>query len=255
MADLDIINGLIMSLGKKEYSFADLLYLTRPFSISETSIRSSLSRMVQKKFYFVRKEGKTAWYSLSAKGRKIGKNLSRGFHSPDWSSWKGEWHGALFSIPESRRKERHSLRVKLGAYRFARWYGGFWVHPAGEGDPFSGESLPQVRLIKLKPQTPIGPEEADSMWHLSAIVKDQKKAVSLLKTRSDGSRDPALALKERIDLGNRIVPLIFRDPLLPPELLPQDWLGDTLRRKFREQDALLLEESRPYWEKIFQEVE
>ena len=58
MNNSEIIDGLILSLGKTVYSFEALRYLSAPFGISESSTRTHMSRMIQKGFYSCREEGK-----------------------------------------------------------------------------------------------------------------------------------------------------------------------------------------------------
>lgn len=63
--------------------------------------------------------------------------------------------------------------------------------------------------------------------------------------------NPKESLIGKMEIGNLVVPILFKDPLLPDRFLPKDWHGDKLRQQFREWDRMATEKSKPYWEKIF----
>ena len=256
MNDSEVIDGLILSLGKKEYSFGDLKYLTEPFGISETSLRTHMSRMIRKGFYAGRKEGKSAFYSLSEKGNKISGNISNSFNTPDWIGWDGSWLGVVFSVPETEKPLRHRIRVKLEAYRFAPWYGGFWIRPYHPKEKISFETTAGCRIIHFTNLTEITAEEADRLWKLEAVGKKMETGIEIISREiTEGKVLPSgEALVKRIDTGNRIVSFLFSDPLLPPALLPPGWPGDELRKLFKKWDRIILEQSKPYWEKIFRRI-
>lgn len=50
---------------------------------------------------------------------------------------------------------------------------------------------------------------------------------------------------------NKIVMILFKDPLLPKKFLPIDWRGEELKEEFSIWIKEIKKISKPYWEKIF----
>ncbi len=260
MKDSDLIFGLMASFKKKEYSFPDLLYLTAPLSVSEASLRTNLSRMSANRIVKIRKEGRSAFYSFGDKGSKIGSNVSFAFRKPDWSGWSDDWYGAAFSLPSLRERERYGIRKKLSAYRFAMLYPGFWIRPynisetekLGIGAVFLSDAC---TLISFKFHQKPDISRISSIWKLSVVLKDFTGMASLLMEKMACIDDysPEEALFEKITVGNNVVKTLFKDPLLPEELLPDNWPGDKLRILFRKWDKRVTERAKPYWIRIIKE--
>jgi phenylacetic acid degradation operon negative regulatory protein len=255
----DIINGLILSLGRSEYTVAELKALCAPFGITDSSIRTWLSRRVRQGFLIVRREGRRSFYGLSGKGRRISSNISLSFRTPDWSDWDGSWRGFLFSIPESRKKERHRIRTKLSAYRFVPWYGGFWIRPKHEAEQIDRHFSPERegangRLITFQPQHEIRAEEVRQLWRVPQIQEEYLHGLQVLTTELTklSGCSPEEAHVKRIEVGNRTVPLIYQDPLLPPRYLPEDWAGETFKAAFFQWDTAVRDKAAAFWKKIFE---
>jgi phenylacetic acid degradation operon negative regulatory protein len=249
----------MLSLGKEEYSFSDLQYLTVLFKIKESALRTNLSRLNNSGSLCARKNGKKAYYSLSSKMKTVSKNVARSFMDPDWNNWDNTWIGAAFSVPDSDMAFRHRIRKKLTAYRFTALYPGFWIRPYNKS-----EDLP-VKLNNLKKKNYCSimtfrfTDSPDrnriiKLWKLKHINNELAEGLNILekekkKINKSGS---AFAFKSRINTGSKIVSLLFKDPLLPPVYLPEDWKGSELRKKFEAWDNMVLKISRPYWIKIFE---
>lgn len=259
MMESDIINGLILSLGRREYSVGELKALCVPFGITDSSIRTWLSRRVRQGFLMVRREGKKSFYGLSGKGRRISSNISMSFHTPDWSGWDGSWWGFLFSIPESRKKERHRIRTRLTAYRFVPWYGGFWIRPKHEAEEIDRHFSPEQeggngRLIVFRPRQKLTAEEVSRLWRVPQIQEEYLHGLQMLADElTKLSRySPEEAHVKRIEVGNRSVPLIYQDPLLPPRYLPDEWAGDRLKAAFFRWDEAVRGKAAAFWQEIFE---
>lgn len=258
MKDSDLIYGLMASFHKPSYTFSDLLHLTAPFAMPAAILRTNLARMAAAKLILSERTGRNAYYRFADKGRRIGANVSRAFHTPDWSAWNGAFWGMIFSVPEAHGEQRHSIRKKLTKYRFACMNPGFWIRPA-----LPDENIPEVftalltsgycRLIRFFHHTEFTPEQAETLWNLSVINRDFAAGLSLLQEsqRRLASLSPERALVEKMTAGDTVVNILFSDPLLPAAYLPPDWKGDALRDAFLRFDALATERSKPYWEQIY----
>jgi phenylacetic acid degradation operon negative regulatory protein len=242
MKETDLIFGIMASLNKKEYSFEVLSGLVSPFSINESSLRTALSRMNQRELINIRHDGKKAFYLFGDKGLNISKNVSYGFRSPDWSEWNNSWNAVVFSVPDS--PTRHSIRKKLESYRYAAFFPGFWIRPFHPSESMSASFAKQisgghVSLMVCSGITGLTKEKVSEIWSLDETGRKLTRAFDFLSSRikSIPLLSPQEAFIERFLTGNEIVQTLFKDPLLPPVLLPGDWNGFHLRKLFQEWDA------------------
>ena len=252
----------MISLGKKEYSMENLKHLTGLFNIKESNLRTNLSRMKSNGILQIRKNGKNAYYSLSKKSVRISKNVSLSFKNLSWENWNGEWLGVVFSVPESDKSFRHKIRKKLTAYRLAALYPGFWIRPFNNAEKLLTK-LYDLRknnfctFIKFNLIDAPKKESIIKMWGLIKTNMELIKGLSLLTAEKKTLKNitSAKALFKKIYIGNKIVPLLFKDPLLPNCYLPDNWKGPELRKEFIQWDKLVTDISKPYWIKIFEQGE
>ena len=106
--------------------------------------------------------------------------------------------------------------------------------------------------MKLYPDEPISGQDAERMWGLSRVNSDFRSAIDIVESVSGGMEKmkPSDALKKRIELGCRVIPILTNDPLLPESLLPDGWLGGELRQKFFNCDRILKNQAEPYWSRV-----
>ncbi|MEN6411301.1 MAG: PaaX family transcriptional regulator C-terminal domain-containing protein [Veillonellales bacterium] len=247
------------SFGYSQYSFDDLKYLTSPFEVTETSLRTSLSRMIRESIVQSMKEGKTAFYCLSQKGKTISSNVSLSFKELDWDQWDREWWGFLFSVPDLQNQHRHKIRKKIVAYRFANYYPGFWIRPLNSDEKIGEHLQPLINtgncaLIKFRFEKEITKEEVAKLWKLNNInealgttIRDVEEHLSVAEKYK-----PEQGLLYKFLVGNDIVNALFNDPLLPDEFLPDNWKGKQLRRLFITFDKTMTRIAKPYIDKHFQ---
>ena len=257
MKDSDLIFGLMASLDKNVYTYGDLRYLTEPFGVSETSLRSNLSRMASAGLIQSDRQGRNAYYRFARKGQRISANVSSGFRALQWDGWTGEYWGVIFSVPDAKSENRHSIRKKLTKYRFACLNPGFWIRPL-----HPEEAIPEIlnniltsgfcRLIRFANHSEFTVEEINAMWNLQEINKHFQDGLRLLAESFDSLSiaSPQQAFVLKMTVGNDLVQLIFDDPMLPPDFLPSDWQGDSIREQFQRFDNLATARSKPFWENI-----
>lgn len=257
MLSSDLIYGLIASLNKSEYSVEELKYLTKPFNISESNLRTALFRMVSRGLLLKRRTGKQAFYYRSVKGKQLGLNVALRFKNPDWSGWDNEWWGLCFSISETDKKDRYRIRKKLVNYHFKPLYSGFWILPVHPGYDITASLNTDyinknARLIQFKPVIPLSKEFIHRLWNLDTLNKGFNKGIRLIQKYDDsGSKSPEQAFVEMMQTGGEIVKILFTDPLLPDSYIPDNWKADDLRNKFNSFIKQTREASRLFWEKIF----
>jgi phenylacetic acid degradation operon negative regulatory protein len=103
--------------------------------ISEEAVRSTLARMVKRGLLARQREGRRVYIGLTDRASEI---LEDG-HARIWQtgavnrSWDGTWTVASFSLPDSRRSDRHELRSRLVWEGFGPLHNGQWI-AAGRRD-------------------------------------------------------------------------------------------------------------------------
>lgn len=258
MKERDLILGFMAAFGKEEYSIADFLYLLKPFNVNESSLRTNLSRIAQKGIIVSRRAGRKSYYRFAGKGGRVRSNIGFSFRTPDWSDWDKSWWGIVFSVPETHKSKRHTIRKKLTAYRFISLYPGFWIRPYNQREDIDlalqtvFESI-HCRAIRFHPLQGLTQKEVVALWKLDETIRKCERGLALLTAKQAelSAWTPEQALVEKMEVGGEVVPILFLDPLLPPEFLPPNWRMDNLRQAFRDWDRAVSTASKPYWEHIF----
>jgi len=251
MKDSDIIFAFFVSLQVDELSINQLMLLASPFNITETNVRSTLSRMNSQNVIQVRKEGRTAFYHIGERGRQIGSNVSRHFKKPDWSNWDGSYWAVAFSLSDSRA--RYRVQKKLLAYRFRAFYPGLWIRPF-----HPDENVPDVFKLLIQAGSfdlfhgsfvrEMSPEKIAALYELEATAATLLHAltVALRSIEAVSTLSPEKAFIEWLITGDALVKALAQDPLLPPALLPETWPASELRQIFSRWNALYLKRSSPF---------
>lgn len=257
MKESELIFGIMSTFNKTEFSTSDFKQLINPFGVTESCLRTNLSRMCQKELLKIRHEGKKAFYSFNNKGKSIKSNVALSFKSPDWNEWDKSWWGVLFSLPNVNTFERYYIRKKLLAYRFVSLYHGFWIQPLNPNEKINyhfNNALfnKYCTIIRFKYHNDISKAKIIKLWKLNEINNDMKSKIKTIKTNKDKIKrfSPKQAYIKKMLIGNEIVNTLFKDPLLPEIFLPDGWKGNVLRKIFFHLDNELTKISRPYWEKI-----
>ncbi len=259
MKDSDLIFGLMASINKSEYSVSDLKWLTKPFNISESSLRTTLSRITSKGTVESHKKGRNAFYKFSSKGKRISSNVSFSFKEPDWNNWDRSWMGVLFSVPVIDNSLRYHIRKKLTVYRFAPLYPGVWIRPHNKNEELENNLKDIITnrhciTVRFQSLSDISRKEVIRLWKLNDVNKSLGLGLKILddKNRNLVSLSPENAFVDQMLTGGKIVNLLFKDPLLPWEFLPENWNGKQLRDKFSKWIKAVADISKPYWGEIFE---
>ncbi|MFE1766446.1 PaaX family transcriptional regulator C-terminal domain-containing protein [Streptomyces angustmyceticus] len=191
------------------------------FGIAEGTVRVALSRMVAAGDLH-QADGS---YALTTRllARQARQDESR---APRTRPWSGEWEIAVVATAEGRPPaERTALRQAMAELRLAEIREGSWLRPANLDRPRPAVVTEQCTWLT---GTPDGDPAALTarLWDLAAWAR---RADALT-----GALDRAAAPADRFTIAAAALRHLLADPLLPPALLPDDWPGDRLRRKYAE---------------------
>ncbi|MFC4099758.1 PaaX family transcriptional regulator C-terminal domain-containing protein [Paenibacillus xanthanilyticus] len=154
-------------------------------------------------------------------------------------AWDGQWLTVMFEVPESERKKRDALRGDLLQLGFGALHKGVYISPwdyADEVIRFAKQYEIEERLtimrgvfVTRQPQ----PDLVKRLWPIDELNHVYRAKIEWYRTAFASTvtpllRDPAdgLALFVRfLELGELLANLSLNDPMLPAELLDEDWLG------------------------------
>jgi phenylacetic acid degradation operon negative regulatory protein len=206
------------------------------FGIAEGTTRVALSRMVAANELEADGDGyRLAGHLLLRQARQ---DVSRlGTTRP----WTGDWRMATIGAEARSAGARVQLRTAMAQLRLAELREGVWLRP----DNLAPDTLPaaeatvaeQCRWFAARPAAD-GRVLAASLWNLPAWAEHAtslRARAAALETELAAHGVDALA--PAFVGAASMLRHLQADPLLPAELLPEDWPGDGLRTDHRRYDA------------------
>lgn len=231
-----------------EVRLRGLAALMACFDIPEATVRVVTARLRKEGWLSSRRDGRETVYALTDaawalldEGRDRIFNRARG-------PWDGQWHMVIYSVPETERALREQLRKKLAWLGFGPLSAAVWLSPHDRGDQvraaFADE--PSVRLDVFRSRSAgfeADRDIASRAWELDELDRAYAEFLEAHRSRLGAYRAGELrgadALVERMKLVYDYRHFPFRDPDLPPELLPEGWRGRLAHDVFLEAHGLL----------------
>ncbi|SES40372.1 transcriptional regulator, PaaX family [Streptomyces sp. yr375] len=211
--------------------------------VGEQAVRSTLTRMVCRGLLRRQREGRRMYFGLTEQATRV----LRDGRTRIWregavdDDWDGDWTLLGFSLPASRRRERHDLRSRLAWSGFGALYSGLWIAPGRVDVAAVVAELGLTAHVKIfhacaDEATDIGRMIRDT-WDLETIAAryvafDKRWSSRLNAGPSDDPTDDPIGI--RLRLVGEWVRTIRADPRLPARHLPPGWPArpaqDTFRR-------------------------
>ena len=213
-------------------TLGSLIDLAHPFGLAERLVRTSVARLAAEGWLAATRHGRRSEYRLTESGRKLFAEATRRIYGVNPSTWDGQWTLAVLPPLGNRRNIREELRW-LG---FGQLSPGVYAHP--------GCSLEQARgwlvtlgcanrcwLLKSATEGLAADRKlAAEGWNLAEIARRYRRfrdtfaPVAAAVGESD-ALSPQGAFLVRTLLIHEYRKIHLQDPLLPPALLPADWVG------------------------------
>ncbi|WP_211262191.1 PaaX family transcriptional regulator [Nitriliruptor alkaliphilus] len=201
--------------------------LTRA-GVGEHAARSTLTRMCRRGLLERHRADQKVYLSLTSRTEQ----LLRDGEERVWRqgavnrAWSGEWTVLSFSLPESRRAERHQLRKRLTWEGFGLLHNGLWITPSNADVPRLLSGLALDDEVEAFQATPVAPSHVQALvedaWDLEALAA----GYAAFLTRWGGAEPPPEIdddLARFLLLLTEWLLLVRIDPHLPVQLLPPDW--------------------------------
>jgi phenylacetic acid degradation operon negative regulatory protein len=225
-----------------------LIALMGCFDVPEPTVRVVVARLRKEGWLQSSRDGRETVYALAdAAWELLDEGRSRIFERAT-GPWDGQWHMVIYSVPETERALREQLRKKLSWLGFGPLSSSVWVSPhdriAQVRDAFADEDAVRLDAFHSRSEgTDADRDIAARSWDLAGLERDYTEFVQRYQGRLAGYRAGEVrgrdALVERMHLIHDYRMFPFRDPDLPPELVPGGWPGRRAHELFLEAHGLL----------------
>lgn len=205
---------------------SDLIRLTADFGIKETTLRVALTRMVGAGDLIRSADGYRLSDRLLARQRRQDEAMR-----PRTRPWRGDWHVVIVTSVGTDARTRAAQRISMYRKRFGELREGVWMRPDNLDLDLEPDVADRVRVLTARDGSP--EQLAAQLWDLPAWAADGRR---LLDEMAD-----AIDVPGRFVVAAGIVRHLLTDPMLPTELLPDDWPGASLRAVYHDFATELLE--------------
>ena len=234
----------------------DLLYLLKLLDINEGATRATLLRLVRKGWFINHKVGRRSRYEVTPAGLTLLDEGNQRLRESRLTAWNGLWYLVVYSLPESKRDLRNALRKRLIWLGFGNLAPGTWVTPHNRQADLEPvltelEVRPYVRLFQSKNLGfasdqdivdqcwAIPTLEAEYLTFVNRYIPDFEKMQAAHQVGQTEQLSPQRSFTQRFWLTYDFQPFPRKDPNLPAELLPTNWIGGQAWQLFFEYRQLL----------------
>jgi len=224
---------------------AALVRLLAPLGVAAPAVRTAVSRMVRQGWLIPVRSSGGPGYQLAVKAVHRLDEAAARIYRTERLGWDGHFDLVVLTLPE-RRADRARLTAALSYHGYGSLDSATWVapRPADEIDSLLKEAA--VAYERFTASHAAGSVGSAALvrraWDLPALaeayrrfVVDQRPAVMAITDHSGD--ESAYAARFRLVHGWRT--FLFRDPQLPPALLPERWPGETAADFFDRHEARL----------------
>ncbi|MFD9051481.1 PaaX family transcriptional regulator [Streptomyces zaomyceticus] len=215
---------------------AALIRLLAVHGVDAPSVRSSVSRLKRRGLLLPgRTADGAAGYALSEDARRLLDDGDRRIYARTEPKLSEGWVLAVFSVPEAERHKRHLLRSRLARLGFGTAAPGVWIAPARLYE----ETRNALERLELSPYVDLFRGDhlgyaatagaVARWWDLPSIaglheefLAAHEPVLRAWRAAPAGAEDAYRDYLLVLDSWRR---LPYADPVLPAELLPDDWPG------------------------------
>lgn len=146
-----------------------------------------------------------------------------------WDKW---WRMVAFDIPNKLRGRRSSLRKKVKEFGMGQLQESLYITPYD----FGGDLREFIEIHELSEYVEVfearhtfGSDPKILAWRVWQLDKLGERYEEL---RQQIEEKQGFTSKERQEYKTQFEEILLDDPLLPKELLPEDWIGFKVRKLF-----------------------
>ncbi len=219
-----------------------LVRLLAPLGIAAPAVRTAVSRMVRQGWLEPRRHDEGPGYAVTPRARRRLEDAAARVYRTGAPAWDGVWH--LVVIPRVReRSARERLRSGLAFLGYAQLDDTTWIapRPSPELDALlDTEGVPAERFRATHDgETARLVRRAWDLEGLAAAYDAWLVDAAAITTGTGEDVGDEAAFAARSTLVHEWRKFLFRDPGLPPQLLPTSWPGTRAARFFDAEAARL----------------
>lgn len=221
-------------------SVSSLVRLLAGLGVDEPAVRSSISRLKRRGLLDAQRRDGAAGYVLTPAANEILAEGDARIFGRRRATLADGWVLVVFSVPESERERRHTLRTQLARLGFGTAAPGVWVAPGHLAEEV-GEVLRRLGLdgyVELFRGEHLGAGDPGaavrSWWDLEGLQERYAEFLQRHEPLADGPPDGAAAFADYVRLVTDWRRLPYADPGLPLQLLPHGWAGERAAELFAE---------------------
>jgi phenylacetic acid degradation operon negative regulatory protein len=198
---------------------SDLIRLTADFGIKETTLRVALTRMVGAGDLIRSADGYRLSDRLLARQGRQDEAMR-----PRTRAWHGDWHVVIVTSVGTDARTRAAQRASMYRKRFGELREGVWMRPDNLDLDLDPDVADRVRVLTARDDAP--EQLVAELWDLPAWAQAGHQLLDEMASASD--------IPGRFVVAAAIVRHLLTDPMLPDELLPDDWPGASLRSVYHD---------------------
>jgi phenylacetic acid degradation operon negative regulatory protein len=209
--------------------------------VTEEAVRSTLTRMVGRDLLVRHRRGRKVYFGLTAHATEVLEDGRRRI----WQTgavnrdWDGTWTLVGYSLPDTRRSERHDLRSQLAWAGFGLLQNGLWIASGARDAAAIIDTLGLGEHVTVLTAWPTKPTESADLvrkaFDTAAIAARYHAFLARWDTPGPSPSAPD-DLVRRLLLHTDWLQVVRQDPHLPAEHLPADWPAIRAERVFRRLD-------------------
>ena len=213
-------------------TLGSLISLARPFGLTERLVRTAVARLAVDGWLAARRNGRRSEYRITPAGRDRFAAATRRIYGAIPDSWSGQW--TLLVLPPPNGSRRQDIRDELRWLGFGQITPGVFAHPnwsveeARAGLKDVGGAAAGVLLKSSSEGSEADRRLVAAGWDLGDLTRRYQRFVETFTPVAnaighDATDEAAFIIRTLLIHEYRKIHL--QDPLLPPALLPADWVG------------------------------
>jgi phenylacetic acid degradation operon negative regulatory protein len=227
-----VLATALLGAPQPHLTVGELVAMASLFGISDGAARTCLWRMVSNGEL----SSDDGTYALAGGLLERRQRVDDASRTAATRPWDGTWELAVVSLDRRSAADRLALRKAATALHLAELREGVWIRP----DNLDPDRLPTQRAVLDRQcvhfhdaATNIPAETIRSLFSLDDWAADARRLTSALRDEVDAEAVGVEDFAYWFGLSVTVVRHLQLDPLLPTELIPQDWPGEGLRGSYR----------------------
>lgn len=163
--------------------------------------------------------------------------------------WEGHWYVLMYDVPETDRAYRCALerffrRERMGCLQKSVWISARDIRPLFDDLDQAAAIRDYAILLKASPVLGQSPKQISAQaWDFERLARQQTDyldACAKRMSQATGALKPSIALEAARNELSEYLDLMQSDPLLPMELLPDNYAGPRVVAAFRSRLRVLV---------------